>query len=112
MNIEYRVDIIIHVHEIAGRYYADTNTRLKFWILSDFDLCSLVIEEFGKCLMQHLMNSCYLTRILYADVVNNILKTNDRFVVLVPTAEFAVMRTAFNVWHCIFYVSVFPYLFW
>ncbi|XP_022861527.1 single-stranded DNA-binding protein WHY2, mitochondrial-like [Olea europaea var. sylvestris] len=30
------------------------------------------------------------------NVVNNILKTNDRFVVLVPTAEFAVMRTAFN----------------
>ncbi|CAA2987124.1 single-stranded DNA-bindig WHY2, mitochondrial isoform X2 [Olea europaea subsp. europaea] len=30
------------------------------------------------------------------NVVNNILKTNDRFVVPVTTAEFAVMRTAFN----------------
>ncbi|KAI3464247.1 hypothetical protein Pfo_020910 [Paulownia fortunei] len=29
-------------------------------------------------------------------VVNNILKTNDRFVVPVTTAEFAVMRTAFT----------------
>ncbi|KAL2520321.1 Single-stranded DNA-binding protein WHY2 [Forsythia ovata] len=29
-------------------------------------------------------------------VVNNILKTNDRFVVPVTTAEFAVMRTVFN----------------
>ncbi|CAI9754256.1 unnamed protein product [Fraxinus pennsylvanica] len=30
------------------------------------------------------------------NVINNILKTNDRFVVPVTTAEFAVMRTAFN----------------
>ncbi|CAL5414257.1 unnamed protein product [Camellia sinensis] len=32
----------------------------------------------------------------YLGVVNNILKTNDRFSVPVTTAEFAVMRTAFS----------------
>lgn len=35
--------------------------------------------------------------VLYAGVVNNNLKTNDRFTVPVTTAEFAVMRTAFSV---------------
>lgn len=34
---------------------------------------------------------------LFAGVTNNILKTNERFTVPVTTAEFAVMRAAFNV---------------
>lgn len=33
------------------------------------------------------------------DVVNNILQTNERFVVPVTAAEFEVMRTAFSVCH-------------
>ncbi|KAL6498381.1 Single-stranded DNA-binding protein why2, mitochondrial [Orobanche hederae] len=44
----------------------------------------------------HLKHMLMVVVTLFLCVVNNIYKTNDRFVVPVTTAEFAVMRTAFT----------------
>ncbi|KAL8485751.1 hypothetical protein ACS0TY_027873 [Phlomoides rotata] len=82
------------------KYDWDKRQRLELWSLG-IQMIHVNSSMTHQCYQDfsYLISRNYNLQQRRSNVVNNVLKTNDRFTVPVTPAEFAVMRTAFTICH-------------
>ncbi|KAL8551987.1 hypothetical protein ACS0TY_000878 [Phlomoides rotata] len=92
---QVRKSFSIKAHSGGTSYFFNLS---KCSFIMNYDFCIFAPSNLRQnAVVEPILLSVLI--VLFADVVNNVLKTNDRFTVPVTPAEFAVMQTAFTIWH-------------